>query len=185
MTAPTYVNCAFTYSNGIRRIKQIEQFLGVDTVRAPNQIGADECEAVSALVWGRKQSAKRTQNWAASQNVPVWQLEDGFIRTASSNAHSRTTYSLIVDEVGVYYDANTPSALENFLNDDENFTALSSGSDVHKYIERCRQKLVQSRITKYNFCIDAQLPLTLADTCLLYTSPSPRDRTRSRMPSSA
>ena len=29
--------------------------------------------------------------------------------------------------------------------------------------------------------------LTLADgnTCLLYTSPSPRDRTRSRMPSSA
>ena len=24
-----------------------------------------------------------------------------------------------------------------------------------------------------------------ADTCLLYTSPSPRDRTRSRMPSSA
>ena len=26
---------------------------------------------------------------------------------------------------------------------------------------------------------------THADTCLLYTSPSPRDRTRSRMPSSA
>ena len=26
---------------------------------------------------------------------------------------------------------------------------------------------------------------TLADSCLLYTSPSPRDRTRSRMPSSA
>ena len=25
----------------------------------------------------------------------------------------------------------------------------------------------------------------LADACLLYTSPSPRDRTRSRMPSSA
>ena len=27
--------------------------------------------------------------------------------------------------------------------------------------------------------------VTLAKTCLLYTSPSPRDRTRSRMPSSA
>ena len=26
---------------------------------------------------------------------------------------------------------------------------------------------------------------TMAETCLLYTSPSPRDRTRSRMPSSA
>ena len=30
----------------------------------------------------------------------------------------------------------------------------------------------------------AEIPLVL-DTCLLYTSPSPRDRTRSRMPSSA
>ena len=28
-------------------------------------------------------------------------------------------------------------------------------------------------------------PLVHVDTCLLYTSPSPRDRTRSRMPSSA
>ena len=27
--------------------------------------------------------------------------------------------------------------------------------------------------------------LAVAETCLLYTSPSPRDRTRSRMPSSA
>ena len=31
----------------------------------------------------------------------------------------------------------------------------------------------------------AQNTLTLYDYCLLYTSPSPRDRTRSRMPSSA
>ena len=29
------------------------------------------------------------------------------------------------------------------------------------------------------------LAITKAHTCLLYTSPSPRDRTRSRMPSSA
>ena len=29
------------------------------------------------------------------------------------------------------------------------------------------------------------LPHTLVEICLLYTSPSPRDRTRSRMPSSA
>ena len=28
-------------------------------------------------------------------------------------------------------------------------------------------------------------PIHIYETCLLYTSPSPRDRTRSRMPSSA
>ena len=30
-----------------------------------------------------------------------------------------------------------------------------------------------------------EIVLDIAETCLLYTSPSPRDRTRSRMPSSA
>ena len=32
---------------------------------------------------------------------------------------------------------------------------------------------------------DVVMPERDIDTCLLYTSPSPRDRTRSRMPSSA
>ena len=33
--------------------------------------------------------------------------------------------------------------------------------------------------------LEKQLEITIFDSCLLYTSPSPRDRTRSRMPSSA
>ena len=33
--------------------------------------------------------------------------------------------------------------------------------------------------------IDAKIVSRLGNNCLLYTSPSPRDRTRSRMPSSA
>ena len=32
---------------------------------------------------------------------------------------------------------------------------------------------------------DGELEVARRDACLLYTSPSPRDRTRSRMPSSA
>ena len=35
------------------------------------------------------------------------------------------------------------------------------------------------------FCYHRDGSVGLPDTCLLYTSPSPRDRTRSRMPSSA
>ena len=33
--------------------------------------------------------------------------------------------------------------------------------------------------------MEFEITKLLANTCLLYTSPSPRDRTRSRMPSSA
>ena len=44
--------------------------------------------------------------------------------------------------------------------------------------------------TQGSRCMDCGTPychtgMTLANICLLYTSPSPRDRTRSRMPSSA
>ena len=39
--------------------------------------------------------------------------------------------------------------------------------------------------TKTSISISNWIKLRLGDTCLLYTSPSPRDRTRSRMPSSA
>ena len=41
----------------------------------------------------------------------------------------------------------------------------------------------QARIVTEEFSFGQEL--VRADTCLLYTSPSPRDRTRSRMPSSA
>ena len=37
----------------------------------------------------------------------------------------------------------------------------------------------------HHFCGDAKIGLELGWDCLLYTSPSPRDRPRSRMPSSA
>ena len=40
-------------------------------------------------------------------------------------------------------------------------------------------KVINARVIEVNGRMNADL------TCLLYTSPSPRDRTRSRMPSSA
>ena len=48
---------------------------------------------------------------------------------------------------------------------------LSKEVDVNKIVKFAKSKL------KYFDC--------LVNNCLLYTSPSPRDRTRSRMPSSA
>ena len=42
------------------------------------------------------------------------------------------------------------------------------------------QKAVETFARRYNADI-----LDIDEVCLLYTSPSPRDRTRSRMPSSA
>ena len=54
--------------------------------------------------------------------------------------------------------------------------------------ESCRQKVkgqLQSILTDEGEQGDIANRLAVNTTCLLYTSPSPRDRTRSRMPSSA
>ena len=45
--------------------------------------------------------------------------------------------------------------------------------------------VLASSDAKISDIMDVNHPAIFADTCLLYTSPSPRDRTRSRMPSSA
>ena len=54
--------------------------------------------------------------------------------------------------------------------------------------DQTRFQLNESDLPKfwYNIYADSPVPPTpVLHPCLLYTSPSPRDRTRSRMPSSA
>ena len=46
-------------------------------------------------------------------------------------------------------------------------------------------KATAQRLAFFILKSDQQDNINLAHACLLYTSPSPRDRTRSRMPSSA
>ena len=49
-----------------------------------------------------------------------------------------------------------------------------------------RLLLLIATVIELSFTLSIALPMILwPGTCLLYTSPSPRDRTRSRMPSSA
>ena len=61
------------------------------------------------------------------------------------------------------------TAIKDALNDEGASVIIAQGPCVLEY-----------RIKHEPWVIDAELC-----TCLLYTSPSPRDRTRSRMPSSA
>ena len=53
--------------------------------------------------------------------------------------------------------------------------------DVEKIAELARLKFTDEELENFT----PQMNEILSYICLLYTSPSPRDRTRSRMPSSA
>ena len=60
------------------------------------------------------------------------------------------------------------------------FDAYGTLFDVNSAAEKCKEKLGDKWEGFANYWRTTQL-----EYCLLYTSPSPRDRTRSRMPSSA
>lgn len=143
---------AVTFSSGIRRLRNIERFLGVAGVVSPSVARRRKLPVSSVLVWGRKQNAQKGLNYAKSTGLPVLYLEDGWIRSCSENAHSRMSYSILVDDVGVYYDSTVPSALENLLNlPDEEFNKFCGVAEL-EYAARCRHAIVENDITKYNFC---------------------------------
>ena len=89
------------------------------------------------------------------------------------------------------WDTNTPSPTDNidyanFIGDNMSFGKKVSSANVRRLVRR----VDWTRGTKYemyrhDYSLNNLSPTTKSASCLLYTSPSPRDATLSRMPSSA
>jgi len=71
--------------------------------------------AASVGVWGRKPLSKRGIKAAARQGLPVLSVEDAFLRSVLPGPKSAPA-GLILDDVGIFFDASQPSRLENILN---------------------------------------------------------------------
>lgn len=149
---------AIAPSAGLRDIRYLEKFLDVDRVLSPAQAANQDLTGCCVLAWGRKPSASRARAYAESMGLRIVYLEDGWIRSSSDNAHSATCYSLLVDAHGVYYDPAVPSELERFLNRPDARFAADVGEDELDYARHCRQVIVDSHITKYNYCKEPVLP---------------------------
>lgn len=67
------------------------------------------------LAWGYQESPE-VASYAADRNIPLYRLEDGFIRSSALGAQHTMPYSLVLDKTGIYFDATRPSDLENLLN---------------------------------------------------------------------
>ncbi|AUB75661.1 MAG: capsular polysaccharide biosynthesis protein [Pseudomonadales bacterium] len=118
---------------------------------------ADIRKADCVMAWGRKPSAIKALAIASRANLPVVTLEDGFLRSMGLGA-DEPPLSLIVDDLGVYYDASAPSRLEQLI-----ATPLSPAEAIRA---RALQQLwQQQRVSKYN---DARIEHPeLPDDCVL------------------
>ena len=66
--------------------------------------------------WGHKRTGKFAQWCSQNFNGELTLLEDGFIRSIDLGVNGAPAFSIIEDNIGIYYDATTPSKLENILN---------------------------------------------------------------------
>jgi capsular polysaccharide export protein len=96
------------------------------------------------LGWGNKPSAARAGWYARLSGGRLLRLEDGFLR-AWGAGNRYPPLSVVVDAVGIYYDARRPSTLENLLN--------ASGdplAGIEADVARAKALLLEHRLSKYN-----------------------------------
>lgn len=131
--------------------------------------GANIC-----VVWG----IKGEQRWhvAASQReIPVWRMEDGFLRSSGLGSDLQPPLSLVLDKTGIYYDATRQSDLENLLNNSH------LTKEQQQRAEALRQKLIATKLSKYNLGEQWVIPcVTAGKRKLLVTGQVENDASMAR-----
>ncbi|WP_458735160.1 capsular polysaccharide biosynthesis protein [Zobellella taiwanensis] len=142
-----------TTSFGIwRQHRVLNKFL------SPYRLCRQQHAPLTAVVgWGLKPNTARARRLAERRGLPFWQLEDGFVGYIGHPATGATRLSLIVDELGVYYDATRPSRLEQMLQNIDWWN-----DNWQQRATALQQVLAGQGITKYNCYADNRLPAAVA-----------------------
>ncbi len=96
--------------------------------------------------WGRKKSGLRAVALAERHKSSFILLEDGFIRSAGLGIDGSPSFSIVEDDIGIYYDATRPSRLENILNAYDFVSDMQLMQDA----KRAMEFMVEHNISKYN-----------------------------------
>jgi capsular polysaccharide export protein len=95
------------------------------------------------LVWGQRDSDD-VRRLAAERSLPIWRVEDGFLRSVGLGSDLTVPASLVVDRTGLYYDATRPSELESILEQAE------IGAPERARAAELRRRVVDAGLSKYN-----------------------------------
>ncbi|NOX73539.1 MAG: capsular polysaccharide biosynthesis protein, partial [Alphaproteobacteria bacterium] len=96
------------------------------------------------LIWAGKETQKVRDIFAAA-DAPLLRLEDGFLRSNGLGAELVPPMSLVLDDLGIYYDPSRESRLERLLNES---AALDAGALARA--ARLRAQLLELGLSKYN-----------------------------------
>ncbi|GKY47107.1 capsule polysaccharide transporter [Campylobacter jejuni] len=100
------------------------------------------------LGWGRKKSGLKAINLAKKYKAKFILLEDGFIRSLNLGVENSPSFSMVKDDIGIYYDATAPSKLENLLN------TYEFKDEEIKQAKKAIELIKKYKISKYNNNLD-------------------------------
>ncbi|WP_349605130.1 capsular polysaccharide biosynthesis protein [Cupriavidus sp. DF5525] len=145
-----HVQRVWIESVGIARIPHLAALLGGDMIvqRRPllfGTAGAMQHDAGFVVGWGCRPSGIRATERARRNGLRALLLEDGFLRSVGLGVHGHIApLSLVIDDLGIYYDATRPSRLERLITDCAGDNALLA--EARRGIARIRAE----RLSKYN-----------------------------------
>lgn len=143
---PTVVG---VFSRGIMRIPQLDTLLGARRlIFDPSDEQARELDAV--VGWGRKPNTIPPARFARRHGLRFLRLEDGFLRSVGLGVGGAPPLSIVVDDVGIYYDATAPSRLERLLAGDGDHPDPLRDRALHARARRAIDRIVSADISKYN-----------------------------------
>jgi capsular polysaccharide export protein len=136
-------------THGLQRVSTLPALLD-DTTLVPSRRPAP-AHLGGVLAWGRKPSARVAEAFAARHGLPVWRVEDGFLRSVGLG-DADPPLSLVLDDLGIYYDAGAPSRLEALVR--------APHDDARRARAQALQRLWrEGRLSKYNHAREAPPPV--------------------------
>lgn len=68
------------------------------------------------VAWGRSPTAGRAERIAQRHNLPLIRVEDAFLRSLRTGRQGDAPLGLLIDPLGVHFDASAPSLIEHLAN---------------------------------------------------------------------
>lgn len=131
------------FSTGIKKIPNLASFFPNEELVFARPFSTPKADKV--LGWGLRPSTQKARAYAEKHHLPFVALEDGFLRSVGLGVAGFPPFSMVYDDVGIYYDTRSPSRLEQLI--------LAVG-DVSEQAQQALDLILNYRLSKYNQAVD-------------------------------
>ncbi|MGR6981183.1 capsular polysaccharide biosynthesis protein [Testudinibacter sp. P27/CKL/0425] len=137
---------ALIFSRRILKTPNLASFLFGDKIIAKALFSTPAADKV--IGWGLRPSTKKARAYAEQHHLPYIALEDGFLRSLGLGVDNYPPFSMVYDDLGIYYDTTRPSRLEKLI------LAADINTELSQQAETVLELICRYQLSKYNHAPD-------------------------------